>query len=65
MMSDRMFSAAAAVIFLLIAVLHALRIVFGMEAVLEGWALPMWVSWMAALIAPYLASQGFRLSKKS
>jgi hypothetical protein len=65
MMSQRMFSATTGVIFLLIAVLHALRVVFGMEAVLEGWALPMWVSWVAALIAAYLASQGFRLSKKS
>ncbi len=65
MMSQRMFSVTAGVIFLLIAVLHALRIVFGMEAVLEGWALPMWVSWVAALIAAYLAYQGFWLSKKS
>ena len=65
MMSQRMFSATTGVIFLLIALLHAFRIVFGTEAVLEGWALPMWVSWVAALIAAYLASQGFRLSKKS
>ena len=65
MLSQRMFSATTGVIFLLIAVLHALRVVFGTEAVLEGWALPMWVSWVAALIAAYLASQGFRLSKKS
>ncbi len=65
MMSQRMFSATTGVIFLLIAVLHALRVVFGTEAVLEGWALPMWVSWVAALIAAYLACQGYRLSKKS
>ena len=65
MMSQTMFSATAGVIFLLIAVLHALRVVFGTDAVLEGWALPMWVSWVAALIAAYLAYQGFRLSKKS
>ncbi len=65
MLSQTMFSATAGVIFLLIAVLHALRVVFGTEAVLEGWALPMWVSWVAALIAAYLAYQGFRLSKES
>ena len=65
MMSQRMFSATTGVIFALIALGHILRVVFGMEAVLEGWALPMWVSWVAALIAAYLASQGFRLSKKS
>ncbi len=65
MMSQRMFSVTAGVIFLLITVLHTLRIVFGMEAVLEGWALPMWVSWVAVPIAAYLAYQGYRLSKKS
>ncbi len=65
MMSQKMFSVTAGVIFLLIALLHAFRIVFGVEWIVEGWALPLWVSWVAVLIAAYLAYQGFRLSKKS
>ncbi len=65
MMSQRMFSATTGVIFLLIALLHTFRIVFGVEWIVEGWAVPMGASWVAALIAAYLASQGFRLSKKS
>ncbi len=65
MMSQKMFSATAGVIFLLIALLHALRIVFGVEWIVEGWTVTMWVSWVAVLIAAYLAYQGFRLSKKS
>ncbi len=65
MMSQRMFSVTAGVIFLLIALLHAFRIVFGVEWIVEGRTVTMWVSWVAALIAAYLASQGFRLSKRS
>ena len=65
MMSQRMFSATTGVIFLLIALLHAFRIVFGVEWIVEGWAVTMWVSWVAVPIAAYLAYQGFRLSKKS
>ncbi len=65
MMSQRMFSATTDVIFLLIALLHAFRIVFGVEWIVEGWAVPMWASWVAVPIAAYLAYQGYRLSKKS
>ncbi len=65
MMSQRMFSATTGVIFLLIALLHAFRIVFGVEWIVEGWAVPMWASWVAVPIAAYLAYQGYRLSKKS
>ena len=65
MMSQRMFSATTGVIFLLIALLHAFRIVFGVEWIVEGRTVTMWVSWVAVLIAAYLAYQGYRLSKKS
>ncbi len=44
MMSQRMFSVTAGVIFLLIALLHVFRIVFGVEWIVEGWAVPMWAS---------------------
>jgi hypothetical protein len=60
-----MFSATTGVIFLLIALLHAFRIVFGVEWIVEGWAVPMWASWVAVPIAAYLAYQGYQLSKKS
>ena len=65
MMSQRMFSATTGVIFLLIALLHAFRIVFGVEWIVEGRTVTMWASWVAVPIAAYLAYQGYRLSKKS
>ncbi len=65
MMSQRMFSVTAGVIFALIALGHILRLVFALEWTMQGRAIPMWASWLALLIAAYLASQGFRLGKKS
>ena len=64
-MTQRTFSKVAGVIFLLIAILHALRLAYGWPAVIGGWAVPMWLSWAALIIAGYLAYQGFRLSKRS
>ena len=63
-MSQRAFSLTAAVIFLLIALAHALRIVFRLQATLDGRTLPMWVSWVAFVAVVYLASEGFRLARK-
>ena len=54
-----------AVIFLAIAVLHALRLVYGWEAVIGGWAVPMWFSWLGVIIALFLSFQGFSLRMKS
>ena len=62
-MSQKTFSFVAAVIFLLIALLHVLRLVYGWAAVIGGWTVPIWVSWAALVIAIFLAYQGFRLSK--
>ena len=53
------------VIFLAIAVLHALRLVYGWEAVIGGWAVPMWFSWLGVVITLFLAFQGFRLRMKA
>ena len=64
-MSQKTFSLTAGVIFSLITLLHVLRLVFGWEAIIGGWAVPTWLSWVAMLIAGYLSYQGFRLSRKS
>lgn len=62
-MNQKTFSAIVAPIFLIIAVLHILRIVYGWTAVIGGWMLPLWLSWAALVISAYLAYTGFRLSK--
>ena len=63
-MNQRTFSLVASVTFLLIALVHALRLALGWHAVMNTWAVPMWVSWVAFVIALYLASAGFRLARK-
>lgn len=59
-MNQRSFNLVTGLIFLVIAVLHLLRIAFGWSAVIGGWAVPEWVSWAAFLVAGYLAYEGFR-----
>ena len=63
-MTTRSFALTAGVIFSLISLLHLLRIIFGWQAVLEGWTVPLWPSWIAMLVGVYLGYQGFRLGKK-
>ena len=63
-MNQRAFCWSASAIFFLIALLHLLRLVFRWQAILEGWVLPLWVSWVPVLFFAYLAFEGFRLGKK-
>jgi hypothetical protein len=62
-MTHQTFSLNTAVIFLLIALLHAIRLLRGWQVTIEGAVVPIWISWMALAIASYLAYEGFRLAK--
>ena len=57
-MSRRAYLLTTAVIFALIALLHLVRIVFGWSAVIGGWSVPMWLSWVAHHLwrVPWLTS---------
>jgi hypothetical protein len=61
--SKTSFSVQAGVIFLIVAVAHALRLVFKWAVVIAGWQLPMWVSAVALVVAAYLAYEGVREGK--
>jgi hypothetical protein len=54
------FSLLAGTIFLIVAVAHALRLVFKWQVIVAGWDVPMWVSVVAVVIAAYLAYEGLR-----
>jgi len=56
------FSRLAGAIFLIVAVVHALRLLFKWQVIVAGWQVPMWVSAVAFIIATYLAYEGFRRS---
>ncbi len=62
-MSQKTFTAAAGVIFSLVALLHALRLLLNWDAVIGGWSVPVWLSWLALALAGYLAYTAFTLGK--
>jgi len=45
----------SAIIFGVIAIAHSLRFVFSIEINVMDWAVPLWLSFVAAIIAGYLA----------
>jgi len=63
-MTPRTYSLIAGIIFSLVALLHALRLLRGWHVVIGDLSLPVWVSWLGLVIAGYLAYQGFRLSRR-
>jgi hypothetical protein len=62
-MTQRIFSLVTAILFSLIALLHASRLVRGWHVMIGDIVVPVWVSWIGLVIAAYLAYEGFRLSK--
>ena len=62
-MNDKLFHLMAGAIFALVALGHVLRIYFGWPAVIAGWSVPMWLSWIAVIVAGGLAY--FALSLKA
>jgi hypothetical protein len=60
-MRQKTFCLVVGLIFLLIAVIHVLRLVLKWQAVLNGWSVPMWISAIAILITAYLSFEGLKL----
>lgn len=50
-------------IFVVIAIMHAMRIVLGWQVVVAGWDVPLLVSIAAAVVGGYLAYISFTLKK--
>lgn len=48
-----------AIVFTIIAVVHLIRGFAGWEANMGGVDIPLWVSWVAVVIAGYLAVRGY------
>ena len=61
-MDQRTYNIVTAALFLIIAVLHLLRVILGWPARIGGLDIPLWASWLAILVAGALAYCGFRLS---
>ncbi len=63
-MSKDAFSRLAGAIFLAVAVVHALRLVFKWQVIVAGWQVPLWLSVVAFVIAAYLAYEGLQTRKR-
>ena len=62
-MNQKTFSLVTGAIFSVIAVLHLLRAVLGWNAVLGSFTVPVWLSWVAFVVAGFLAYSAFKLAK--
>jgi hypothetical protein len=62
-MTPRLFSLITAAVFLLIALGHAIRLLFGWHVTVDNVVVPVWISWIGLAIAAFLAYEGFRFSK--
>jgi hypothetical protein len=63
-MTEKTFSTLAAAIFGVVAVLHLVRILIGWSIVVDGWTIPMWVSWVGLIIAGALSYYGAKLAMR-
>jgi hypothetical protein len=63
-MSQHAFSLAAGIVFLLIALAHLLRILFGTPVIVQDIPIPVWVSGIAMVIMGFLSYEGFRFALK-
>jgi len=59
-MNQKSYYLTTGAVFLTIAVLHLLRVVNGWPASISTFVVPVWLSWVAVLVAGYLAYQGLK-----
>jgi hypothetical protein len=57
-MDQKTFAVLAGVIFAIVVLFHLLRIYMGWPVVIGDWAVPMWVSWIALVVAGGLSYFG-------
>jgi hypothetical protein len=57
-MTQHTFSLIAAAVFSLIALGHAIRLLFGWQVTIENVVVPLWISWIRLAVATYLTYRG-------
>lgn len=57
-MNRRGYFFVTAMVFAVVGLLHLLRIILGWEAIIGGWTVPMWLSWVAMVVTGVLAYYG-------
>ena len=62
-MDQKTFVLLAGVVFAIVALAHLLRIFMDWPIVIDTWTVPMWLSWIALVIAGGLGFFGLRLAR--
>ena len=63
-MTEKTFSTIVGAIFGVVAVVHLVRILLGWSIVIEGWTVPMWVSWVGLIVAGGLTYFGAKFAMR-
>jgi hypothetical protein len=59
-MNQKTYMTVTAALFLIVGIVHLLRIIFGWRVEIGGFSIPFWVSWLGVFVAGALAYFGFR-----
>ncbi len=62
-MDKKTYYTVTALLFFVIAIVHAFRVLNGLDATIGGWPVPMGVSYAAVILGAYLAWTGYRFQK--
>ena len=63
-MDQKTFDIVGGAIFAAVALAHILRILMGWPAMIGGWTVPMWVSWIGLAVAGGLSYFGLSLGMR-
>jgi hypothetical protein len=58
-LSRKIYMMVTATLFLVVAIMHLLRIIFGWQVEIGSLSIPFWVSWLGALVTGALGYFGF------
>jgi hypothetical protein len=62
-MSSKTFVMIAGAVFGIVALAHLLRIFLALSVTIGDWAVPIWASWLAVIVAGGLSYIGLRLAR--
>jgi hypothetical protein len=62
-MDQKQFSLVAGVFFAIVALVHICRVALGWQVVIGGELIPMWTSWIAAIVTAGLSYSGLRAAR--
>ena len=63
-MKQENFNKVSAAIFLIVGIIHLTRVIQGWNVSIDRWSIPMVASYVAVIVAAYLAYHGWQLASK-